>query len=84
MTVENLKVQSINAPAQIPGIDFSDHRNYWAKGYQAVMITDTAFYRNKEYHTANDTWDRLNYEQMALVVEGTFNAVINLSKAKEQ
>ncbi|WDE97132.1 M28 family peptidase [Lentisphaera profundi] len=84
MTVENLKVQSINAPAQIPGIDFSDHRNYWAKGYQAVMITDTAFYRNKEYHTANDTWDRLNYEQMALVVQATFNTLMNLSKPNSE
>lgn len=82
MSVEGLNVESINAPVQIPGIDFSDHRNYWAKGHQAVMITDTAFYRNKEYHTANDTWDRLNYQKMALVVEGTFNAVMNLSKTK--
>ncbi|EDM29419.1 predicted aminopeptidase [Lentisphaera araneosa HTCC2155] len=80
MSVQGLGVQSINAPVEIPGIDFSDHRNYWAKGHQAVMITDTAFYRNKAYHTENDTWDRLNYEKMALVVEGTFNAVMKLSK----
>jgi hypothetical protein len=82
MSVEGLEVQSINAPVQVPGIDFSDHRNYWVKGHKAVMITDTAFYRNKEYHTENDTWDRLNYEKMALVVEATFNAIIQLSKVE--
>ena len=32
----------INAPVLIPGIDFSDHLNYWKFGYPAVMITDGA------------------------------------------
>jgi hypothetical protein len=31
----------------IPGIDFSDHINYWTHGIKAVMITHTAFYRNR-------------------------------------
>ncbi len=69
-------VYSIAAPTQIPGIDFSDHRNYWEFGYNAVMITDTAFYRNKEYHKAGDTWDRLNYEKMAEVVKAVYNVVL--------
>ena len=41
----------------------------------AVMITDTAFCRNSMYHTGSDTWDRLNYEQMAKVVIEVFEAV---------
>ncbi|HEX8632876.1 MAG TPA: M28 family peptidase, partial [Pyrinomonadaceae bacterium] len=41
-----LPVYSINAPRSIPGVDFSDHLNYWNEGYDALMITDTAFYRN--------------------------------------
>ncbi len=80
MGIEGLPVQSINAPPSIPGIDFSDHRNYWAMNYQSVMITDTAFYRNKEYHTHLDTYDRLNYQKMALVVEGTYRAIMTLAK----
>ena len=43
----DLPVYSINAPLMVPGIDFSDHRNYWTYGYDAVMITDSAFYRNQ-------------------------------------
>ena len=47
----SLKVYSINAPSIVPGIDFSDHRSYWLHGYNAVMITDTAFLRYPHYHT---------------------------------
>ncbi len=66
----NLPVYSINAPAFIPGIDFSDHRNYWKFGYPALMITDTAFYRSSNYHTKNDTPDTLDYEKISKVIEG--------------
>ena len=75
----DVPVYSINAPAIIPGIDFSDHHPYWAYGYEAVMITDTAFYRNQAYHTEKDTAERLDYKRMAKVVQGTFAAVMVLS-----
>jgi hypothetical protein len=71
----DLPVYSINAPVWMPGIDFSDHLNYWAAGYPAVMITDTAFYRNDRYHTPRDTQDSLDYEQMAKVVQGVYCAI---------
>ena len=70
-----LPVYSINAPAMVPGIDFSDHLNYWNAGYDAVMITDTAFYRNPNYHEKTDTWDTLDYDRLALVVQGVYAAV---------
>lgn len=28
----------------------SDHRNYWKLGYQALMINNTSFMRNSNYH----------------------------------
>jgi hypothetical protein len=34
-----------------------------------MMVTDTAFMRNKNYHTENDTPEKLDYKRMALVVE---------------
>jgi Zn-dependent M28 family amino/carboxypeptidase len=71
-----LPVHSINAPRFVPGIDFSDHLNYWKAGYDAVMITDTAFYRNKNYHTVWDTPDTLDYQRMAMVVQGVHAAVL--------
>jgi hypothetical protein len=70
-------VYSLNAPPIIPGVDFSDHLNYWYFGYPAVMITDTAFYRNANYHTVSDTWDTLDYEKMAMVVQGVYYALLD-------
>jgi len=70
-----LPVYSINAPEFVPGVDFSDHRNYWEFGYPSVMVTDTAFYRSDNYHTENDTPDTLDYNRMAEVVEGVYRAI---------
>lgn len=75
-----LPVYSINAPSSVPGVDFSDQLNYWNAGYDAVMITDTAFFRNQNYHTAYDTPDRLDYKRMAMVVEGVYAAVLVLAQ----
>ena len=58
-------------------VDFSDHINYWNAGYPAMMITDTAFYRNHNYHTLQDTTpDTLDYERMATVVQGVYAIVL--------
>lgn len=70
-----LPVESINAPKLLPGVAFSDHLNYWKAGYQAAMITDTAFYRNPNYHTAFDLPETLDYDRMAQVVTGVLAAV---------
>lgn len=75
-----LPVHSINAPGWLPGIDFSDHLNYWRAGYPAVMITDTSFYRNLNYHTAQDTAEKLDYNRMAKVVQAVFAVVRDLSR----
>lgn len=64
----DVAVESINAPLFVPGIDLSDHLNYWKAGFPALMITDTAFYRNDQYHRRGDTADRLDYVRMAKVV----------------
>jgi Zn-dependent M28 family amino/carboxypeptidase len=71
----DLPVHSINAPPLLPGIDFSDHRSYWAHGMPAMMVTDTAFYRNPHYHRAGDTFDTLDYRRMAKVVQGVYALV---------
>jgi Zn-dependent M28 family amino/carboxypeptidase len=75
----DLRVYSINAPRSLPGIDLSDNASYWNVGYPAVMITDTAFYRNERYHTAEDTPETLDYERMAKVVDGLLQTVLDLS-----
>jgi len=54
----------------IPGVDFSDHWSFWQEGYPAVMITDTAFYRNPNYHSSTDTYETLDYKSLAEVTKG--------------
>jgi bacterioferritin len=40
---------------------------YWRAGFETVMVTDTAFYRNPRYHSAADTPDTLDCARMAWV-----------------
>jgi hypothetical protein len=68
------------ASATAPGTDFSDHVNYWKAGYDAVTITDTAFYRNRSHRTLQDTPDRLEYRRMAMVAEDISAAVLKLAQ----
>ena len=74
----DISVYSINAPSILPGVDFSDHRNFWHFGYNAVMITDTAFYRNPNYHRKTDTIGTLDFEKMYSVIKGIKYALLNL------
>lgn len=68
--------EGIAGPAAWPGIGWSDHWSFWQEGYPAIMITDTATFRYPYYHTAGDTHERLDFEKMARVVEGT-DAVVS-------
>ncbi|MCX5806243.1 MAG: M28 family peptidase [Proteobacteria bacterium] len=76
----NMPVESIAAPSFLPGIDFSDHQSFWRFHYKALMITDTAFYRNRNYHETTDTIDTLDFNKMAEVVKGLYWTIVNLSK----
>jgi Zn-dependent M28 family amino/carboxypeptidase len=60
----------IALPEAITEIRFSDNSSFWDQGYQALMITDTSFYRNPHYHMASDTPDTLDYERMAQATIG--------------
>ena len=70
-----LPVYSVSAPAFVQGVDWSDHANYWKARYKAVMVTDTALYRNRNYHTIRDKPETLDYARMAQVVGGVSAAV---------
>ena len=44
------------------------------------MVSDTSFFRNGNYHTANDTPDTLDYERMAMAVKGVYNAILAIAR----
>jgi len=75
----DLPVESISTFSIIPGIDFSDHWSFYEFGYPALMVTDTGFYRNPNYHEATDTPETLDYERMAKVVLGLRSAIEELA-----
>lgn len=76
----DIPIVSIAAPSFVPAIDFSDHRNYWAEGFPALMITDTSFLRNPHYHQPTDTADTLDYLRMAEVVRLVHAGLLEMAK----
>ncbi|MBC8337485.1 MAG: M28 family peptidase [Alphaproteobacteria bacterium] len=52
----------------------SDHAPFWDKGVPALMITDTAYFRNRNYHGPGDTADTLDYAFMAELVRSLEHA----------
>ncbi|GJQ30094.1 MAG: hypothetical protein HBSAPP03_19780 [Phycisphaerae bacterium] len=66
-------------PAIVPHVGASDHWSFWKCGYPALMVTDTAPYRYRWYHTMHDTPDRMNFERMARVVDGLGAAITTLA-----
>lgn len=73
----DLPAYSINTTKYMEGIDWSDHLSYWKQGYPALMVTDTSFLRNKNYHQPTDTADLLDYKKNAQVVLGVYGIIIN-------
>ena len=68
-------------PGWIPGVGWSDHDSYWREGYPAIMVTDTALFRDPRYHTAWDTPEHVDFERLARVVEGLAAVVEELAAA---
>lgn len=73
-----IKTKAFKSPAKLAGIDLSDHLNYWKYDYSAVMITDTAFYRNKNYHKATDKMETLDLHRLSLVINEIYLSVKQL------
>ncbi len=78
-----LPVETFTGPWWVPGVDLSDHGSFWNEGYSAVMLTDTAFYRNPHYHRPTDTPEKLNYEAMAQLVEGMSGVLHSLDRVSK-
>jgi len=67
-------------PGWIAGVGWSDHWSFWQEGYPAIMVTDTAPFRNRNYHEPTDRPDTLDYGRMAKVVHGLAGVITDLGK----
>ena len=75
----NFNIRMLIAPRIFSPINLSDNSSFWLAGYKAVMITDTAYFRNPNYHSHTDTADKLDYKSMAEVVGGLLKTIIELA-----
>jgi len=69
--------EGVAAPGSLTGIGWSDQWSFWEEGYPGVMITDTALFRYKYYHTLSDTPEKLDYDRMARVASGLARVIVD-------
>jgi aminopeptidase YwaD len=67
----------------LPDTRRSDHTAFWEQGFPAVMVTDTANFRNPHYHQPSDTIDTLDLAFMSSVAEGVTAAVLALAESAD-
>lgn len=63
----------------LPDVRRSDHAAFWDEGYRAVMLTDTANFRNPHYHQPSDTLDTLDLEFLEGVSEIVVGCIEDLA-----
>jgi Zn-dependent M28 family amino/carboxypeptidase len=59
-----------------PESRFSDHSSFWDHGYPALMLTDTAMFRNPHYHTNHDEYKTLDFHFMNNVTKAVISALL--------
>jgi Zn-dependent M28 family amino/carboxypeptidase len=69
-------------PELVEEIGWSDQWSFWQFGWPALMVTDTAPFRNPNYHRSTDTPETLDYERTARVVEGLVAVTRDLSSSR--
>lgn len=60
----------------IPETRFSDHASFWNQGYPALMLTDTAMFRNPFYHTNRDRYETLDFDFLTNVTKAVISAIL--------
>jgi hypothetical protein len=82
MKYSDIDVAAVNPPPETPGVDFSDHLNFWKQGYTAVMITNFFVCPNLNYHKPGDTIDRLDFNKIAEIVKGLHGTLCKMAAEK--
>ncbi|NIM15618.1 MAG: M28 family peptidase [Candidatus Aminicenantes bacterium] len=82
MKYSDINAAAVNPPPETPGVDFSDHLNFWKEGYKAVMITNLFVCPNLNYHKPGDTIDKLDFNKIAEIVKGLYGALCKMAAEK--
>ncbi len=62
----------------IPETRFSDHASFWKRGYPALMLTDTAMFRNPHYHMPHDSYNTLDFTFITNVTKAVTSVIFKL------
>jgi Zn-dependent M28 family amino/carboxypeptidase len=74
------KIESFEmvVPKLLEPVTASDHLNYWKFDIPAIMITDTAHFRNPNYHKKTDTLETLDQSKMQYVINMVVSGISNV------
>jgi hypothetical protein len=81
--IPHLPVEFLTVPGNGEGLEevrLSDHSPFWDQGFPALLVTDTSFLRNPNYHLPTDTIETLDFEFMQKVAVGMYHSVLDLAK----
>ncbi len=81
--MSELPLEFLLVPGNGEGMEearLSDHSTFWDQGFQALMITDTSFLRNPNYHLPSDRLETLDFEFMGKVAAGVFYSITELAR----
>ena len=81
--VPELRTVSLAVPGNgqiAPDLRRSDHSRFWDAGYQALMLTDGAETRNKNYHTAKDVVDSLDLNFLSNNIRAVLATTVTLAE----
>ena len=81
---EPFPAEGAAVPEAFSNIGRSDHWSFWQEGYPALMVTDTAPFRYRHYHTPDDTVDKIDFDRLARVVRGLEKVICDLASVTRE
>lgn len=85
--VSPLPIVALTVPSRgetLPDVRRSDHAAFWDEGYSAVMLTDTANFRNPHYHQPTDTIETLDLNFLEGVIDIVMASVHDLAGVRNR
>ena len=81
--IRQLPLEFLIVPGNGEGMEevrLSDHSTFWDHGFTALLVTDTSFLRNPNYHLPSDSMETLDFEFMQKVAVGIYYSILELAK----
>src|SRR3989338_2810771 len=85
-SIPGLPVETMLVPGNgwvFPECRLSDHAPFWDRGYPALLVTDTSFFRNPHYHQPTDTVETLDLDSLTKVTQGIVAVIEALSRRED-